>query len=111
MDCIFCKIIAREIPSTLLYEDEELIAFSDIAPQAPVHILIVPKKHYASILEVDDYALPGKMIALAQKLAKEQGLAEKGFRLIMNTGAEAGQSVQHLHMHLLGGRELSLTMA
>ena len=111
MDCLFCTIIARELPSTLLYEDEELIAFSDIAPQAPVHILIVPKKHYASILEVDDYALPGKMIALAQKLAKEQGLAEKGFRLIMNTGAEAGQSVQHLHMHLLGGRELSLTMA
>lgn len=103
--CIFCKIAKGEIPSKIIYEDALVMAFHDLAPQAPVHVLIVPKAHYASILDVQaGDGLLAHMFEAAQKLAGEIGLSEKGFRLTINTGADGGQTVQHLHMHLLGGR-------
>ncbi|MGD9115847.1 MAG: histidine triad nucleotide-binding protein [Dehalococcoidia bacterium] len=109
MDCIFCKIAAGEIPSTRVYEDEEIIAFRDINPQAPVHIVIIPRKHIASLSELSggDSALVGRMVAAANKLAQDEGIAEKGYRVVVNCGPEGGQLVPHLHMHLVGGRKLS----
>lgn len=108
MDCLFCKIIAGEIPSTKVYEDETVYAFLDIEPQAPVHIIIVPKEHIASANELTDNnsAVVGHIFAVAAKLAKEQGFAEKGFRLVNNCGEDGGQTVGHLHFHLLAGRNL-----
>ena len=107
-DCLFCKIANGEIPSKKAYEDDKLLAFYDIEPQAPVHILIVPKKHYTSILDIGqaegDCCLIAHMFEVANKLARENGLEERGFRLVINTGKEGGQSVAHLHLHLLGGR-------
>ena len=109
MDCIFCKIIAGEIPAEILYQDEEIIAFRDIKPLAPVHLLIVPRKHVPSLNEMEegDAALVGRMVAVAGKLAAEQGIADRGYRLAINCGKEGGQLVPHVHMHLLGGRQLS----
>ena len=109
MDCVFCKIIAGEIPTEILYKDEEIIAFRDIKPLAPVHLLIVPRKHVPSLNEMKegDAALVGRMVAVASKLAQDEGIAEKGYRLAINCGKEGGQLVPHLHMHLLGGRQLS----
>jgi histidine triad (HIT) family protein len=109
MDCIFCKIVAGEIPSDSVYQDEEIIAFRDINPQAPVHIVIIPRKHIASLsdLSQSDSALVGRLVAIANKLAKEEGIADKGYRLVINCGKEGGQLVPHLHMHLVGGRRLS----
>ncbi|MBI4302839.1 MAG: histidine triad nucleotide-binding protein [Chloroflexi bacterium] len=109
MDCIFCKIVAGEIPSQLLYQDEQVIAFRDINPIAPVHLLIVPKKHIASLSELSDADLPviGNMVKAGNELAKREGVFEKGYRLVINCGQEGGQAVPHLHMHLLGGRKLS----
>jgi len=109
MDCVFCKIIAGEIPTEILYKDEEIIAFRDIKPLAPVHLLIVPRKHIPSLNEMKegDAALVGRMVAVASKLAQDEGIAEKGYRLAINCGKEGGQLVPHLHMHLLGGRQLS----
>lgn len=105
MDCLFCRIIAGEIPSRRVLETDRLIAFADISPQAPVHVLIVPKKHYDDITAVDDPQLMEAVRAAASKLAAEYGLAG-GFRLVINTGVDGGQSVPHLHVHLLGGRSL-----
>jgi histidine triad (HIT) family protein len=107
-DCLFCKIIAGEIPSKMVYKDKEVVAFADIKPAAPVHIMVVPVKHIVSLakLSENDSPIVGKMTAVANKIAKEQGIAEKGYRLIINSGPDAGQVIQHLHMHLLGGREL-----
>lgn len=107
--CIFCKIAAGQIPSKKAYEDEQVLAFYDINAQAPVHVLIIPKKHVPSVLalQLEDDALLGHMFRVAQKLAAELGVAETGFRLVYNTGVDAGQSVLHIHMHLLGGRELA----
>jgi histidine triad (HIT) family protein len=107
-DCIFCKIIAGEIPSQFLYQDDEMVAFPDIHPLTPVHILIVPKKHIPSLLELeqDEASLIGRMALLAKRLAKEKVIAERGFRLVINSGPEGGQVVPHLHMHLLGGKKL-----
>lgn len=109
MDCIFCKIVAGEIPTEVLYQDEEIIAFRDIKPLAPVHLLIVPRKHVPSLNEMEegDAALVGRMVAVAGKLAAEQGIADRGYRLALNCGKEGGQLVPHIHMHLLGGRQLS----
>lgn len=109
MPCIFCQIAAREIPSELLYEDDELIAFRDINPQTAVHILIVPRKHVADLNELSDEDTPiiGRMTIVAKALAQKEGIAEKGYRITANCGAEAGQVVPHLHMHLLGGQRLS----
>lgn len=105
MNCLFCRIIAGDIPSTKVYEDENVLAFRDIDPQAPVHILLIPKKHFDSILEADPETV-GMLTGVAKKLAVEEGIAENGFRIVINTGDEGGQSVKHLHMHLLGGRSM-----
>ena len=107
-NCLFCKIIAGEIPGKKLYEDDEMLAFFDINPMAPVHFLIVPKKHINSLLELeaDDAALIGRLLYKAQELAKQQGCEEKGGRLVINTKSNGGQTVDHLHVHFLGGRAL-----
>lgn len=107
-DCLFCKIKNGEIPSEKIYEDETVYVFSDIAPQAPVHIVIIPKTHISSANELDDSnsAVVGHIFAVAAKLAKEKGFAEKGYRIINNCGEHGGQTVQHLHFHLLAGRNL-----
>lgn len=106
-DCIFCKIVAGQIPSRKLYEDEEVLAFHDIHPVAPVHFMIIPKFHVASLAECDasHLALLGKILLLAARLAKEQGL-DQGFRTIINTGRGGGQEVFHVHVHVIGGGSL-----
>ena len=106
MDCNFCKMANGEIPSAKVYEDELCLAFKDIEPAAPVHILVVPKAHCASVLEAD-VAVLGHLMAVAAKVARENGVAEAGFRCVVNTGADGGQSVPHLHVHVLGGRSLA----
>lgn len=107
-DCLFCKIINKEIPSTIVYEDELIIAFKDIHPVAPVHILVIPKKHISSLneLEEQDEILVGKIYTVINKIAKQEGISEKGFRVIVNCGKDGGQEVKHLHFHLLGGKKL-----
>ncbi len=107
-DCIFCKIIAKEIPGEFLYQDELVTAFRDIQPAAPIHVLIVPNKHIPSLNEVtvEDEALIGHLFTVAQKIAVEEGIAERGYRLTINTGKEGGQVVYHLHLHLMGGKPL-----
>ena len=108
-DCIFCRIAAKEIPATAVYEDDAVIAFKDLEPQAPVHVLIIPKKHIKSLLGLtqEDGALVAHIhVDVVPQLAKELGLAEKGFRVVVNTGEEGGQTVGHLHFHLLGGRSM-----
>ena len=109
MDCIFCRIAEGEIPSDTVYQDEEIIAFRDINPQAPVHIVIIPRRHIASLsdLSESDSALVGRMVAAANRLAEEEGLTERGYRVVINCGKEGGQLVPHLHLHLVGGRQLS----
>lgn len=108
-ECLFCKIIDKKIPAQLEYEDEDMAAFRDVNPQAPLHLLIVPKKHIAKIedLTESDSELMGKLIVLAKKLAKEKNVEKGSFRLVFNNGALAGQSVFHIHLHLLGGRKMS----
>lgn len=106
MDCIFCKIAAGQIASKKVYEDDLIFAFHDIAPQAPLHILIIPKKHYSTILEIenDDKELIGHIFWVANKIAKDMGFNEKGFRIVVNCNRDGGQTVFHLHFHLLAGR-------
>jgi len=106
--CLFCKISAKKIPAKIIYEDSEAVAFEDINPQAPVHVLIIPKKHISTTLDIteEDNPLIGHLFRVAGKIAEERGIAERGFRLIMNTNPEAGQSVYHIHLHLLGGRQM-----
>lgn len=108
MDCIFCKIINKEIPSTIVYEDDEILAFKDITPQAPVHIIVIPKKHIGKITDIEkqDEAVIGKIYSVINKIAVEQGIAEEGFRVIINCGENGGQEVKHIHFHLLGGAKL-----
>lgn len=107
MDCLFCKIVAGVIPAKRLYEDEHTLAFADINPQAPVHVLLIPKRHIASHAHAlpEDAALLGKLLASAGEIAREQKL-ENGYRLVINTGPDGGQTVDHLHVHLLGGRAM-----
>ena len=109
MDCIFCQIVAGKIPGDILYQDEEVIAFPDINPVAPTHVLIVTRKHIPSLTQLTDEETPliGHMVKVANQLAKEQGVAESGYRLVINCGRDGGQVVPHLHVHLLGGRRLS----
>lgn len=109
MDCIFCKIVNQELPATLIYEDENVIAFDDLYPRAPLHKLIIPRKHIATLNELtkDDIVVAGQLLHTAQHLAKKLGIAEEGYRVVMNTNANAGQAVFHIHLHLLGGRALS----
>ena len=111
MDCIFCEIIKGNIPSTIVYEDEYVMAFNDLNPQMPVHVLIVPKKHIASANDIDenDAELIGKVFLAAKKIAAQLCL-ENGYRIINNCGEDAGQTVKHLHFHLLGGKKLKMEM-
>ena len=109
MSCLFCRIVAGEIPSKIAYQDDALVAFHDINPQAPVHFLIVPRKHIATLNDVtpDDEPLIGRMHARAAALAHELGVAERGYRAVFNCNSEAGQSVFHIHLHVLGGRPMA----
>ena len=106
-NCIFCKIISKQLPSKFLYEDDDMIAINDIKPSAPVHILIIPKKHISTIDDIveTDEALLGKMIFVASHLARDVGIAEKGYKLIFNVGDHGGQIINHIHLHLLGGKK------
>lgn len=106
--CLFCKVINGEIPSNQVYSDEEFYAFRDVNPQAPVHILLVPRKHIKRIVDFTEAeaALIGRMILVANKLAESEGLVEKGFRYVLNCNEHGGQSVFHVHLHLLGGRQM-----
>ena len=110
--CLFCKIVAGEIPSTKVYEDEKVLAFRDIAPQAPTHILVIPKAHIASVAEItpENSAVVAHIFAVIAKTAAAEGLAE-GYRVVSNCGDHAGQTVHHLHFHILGGKQLALEMA
>ena len=112
MDCLFCKIIAGDIPSTKVYEDELVYAFRDIAPQAPTHILVIPKAHIASVAELtaDNSAVVAHIFEVIPQIAKAEGL-ENGYRVVSNCGPDAGQTVFHLHFHILGGKPLALEMA
>ncbi|MCD6204791.1 MAG: histidine triad nucleotide-binding protein [Candidatus Marinimicrobia bacterium] len=108
-DCIFCKIAAGEFGTKFLFEDEDLLAFRDINPQAPVHVLIIPRKHIARINQLQDNhrELAGKMILLANRLAVEEGISDEGYRLVFNCGPDGGQEVEHIHLHLIGGRQMT----
>ena len=104
--CLFCRIVAGEIPAKLVAQSEDCVAFRDIDPQAPVHVLVIPRRHVASLDEVDDPELLGEIAMMAARVARDEGVAGSGYRTVINTGADAGQSVAHLHMHVLGGRKL-----
>jgi histidine triad (HIT) family protein len=108
-ECLFCGIIEGKIKGDIVYQDDSVVAFKDVGPKASVHILIVPRKHIATVLDLgpSDGALIGDIFRVAAKLAAEQGIAQKGFRVVVNCGSDAGQTVFHLHYHLLGGRHLS----
>ena len=108
-DCLFCKIIERKIPSTIVYEDERVLAFNDITPQAPTHVLIVPKRHISTLNDIgtEDDRIVGELVRRAATIAKERGFSEVGYRTLFNTNRGAGQSVFHIHLHLLGGRPLA----
>ncbi len=105
-DCLFCKMVAGEIEPDIVYQDETVLAFRDISPQAPVHILIIPKRHVKTLNELDDVELAGRMLLTAAKLAKQEGLAEEGYRTVFNCNEKGGQEVFHLHLHLLAGRQM-----
>ncbi len=108
MNCLFCKIAEKQIPSKIVYEDERALAFKDANPQAPVHILIIPRKHISTVLEAkpEDNELVGHLFQIANKIAGDKAVAERGFRLVMNCNREAGQAVYHMHLHLLAGRPM-----
>ena len=112
-DCIFCKIVKGTIPSEKVWESEDVLAFKDIEPQAPVHILLIPKKHIASLndLKPEDKDTVANIVLAAQQIAAEQGVAENGYRIVNNCGADGGQIVHHIHFHLLGGAELGVLNA
>ena len=107
-DCIFCKIIKGEIPSKKVYEDEEFLAFHDVNPAAPIHILVIPKKHISKLTEltVNDEQMIGKVYTIINKIAKQEGFKEQGYRVIVNCGKDAGQEVMHIHFHILAGKKL-----
>jgi histidine triad (HIT) family protein len=104
--CIFCRIIAKQIPASVVYEDDQVLAFNDLSPQAPVHILVIPKQHVETVDQLQDMSVLGELFSAIKKLAKEKGLDKSGYRVVVNHGADAGQAVPHLHFHLLGGRAL-----
>jgi histidine triad (HIT) family protein len=108
-NCLFCKMVARDIPTEIAYEDDDVFAFHDISPQAPLHVLVIPKRHIATIndLESADRDVVGRLFLAAKKIAADNDLAEPGYRVVMNCNAAAGQTVFHIHLHLLGGRHLS----
>lgn len=108
-ECLFCQIASGQLASDIVYEDNDVVAFNDISPGAPTHLLVVPRRHIANLNDIkpQDGELLGKMVSTAIKLAKQRSLDDKGYRLVVNTGLEAGQTVDHIHLHLLGGRTLS----
>ncbi|HUS04357.1 MAG TPA: histidine triad nucleotide-binding protein [Dehalococcoidia bacterium] len=108
-ECLFCRIVAGEIPSDIIYQDNEFLAFRDINPQAPKHIIIIPKTHITSLAELTEQqqGLIGRLVILARDLADKEGIAERGYRLAINCGPEGGQVIPHLHLHLIGGRKLN----
>jgi histidine triad (HIT) family protein len=108
-ECLFCQIVSRTIPAALVYEDDLVVAFNDINPQAPTHVLVIPRKHVASIAELQDsdVGLLGRLMLAGNKIATMKGVADTGYRVVVNTGAHGGQSVFHLHLHVLGGRHLA----
>lgn len=105
-ECIFCKIINKEIPADILYEDEDVVSFRDVNPLAPVHALIIPKKHIESMNDFEDYLLLSKMFKIAVKIAKDLKISENGYKLLIRTGKDGGQEVPHVHLHLIGGARL-----
>src|SRR3954454_15452498 len=107
-DCLFCQIITHEIPASIVYEDDRVLAFNDINPQAPTHVLVVPKRHIASLddLAVDDDHLAGELVRRAAAIARDRGISAGGYRTVFNTNRDAGQTVFHIHLHLLGGRTM-----
>ena len=108
-ECIFCRIVAGEVPSDIVYQDEDFLAFRDISPQAPTHVLIIPRTHITSPAELTEgqREFAGRLMIIAKNLAEKEGIAESGYRLVINCGREGGQLVPHLHLHLIGGRRLS----
>lgn len=111
-DCLFCKIVKGEIPASKVYEDDEILAFNDINPVSPIHILVVPKKHISSLahMEDGDEVLVGKIYKVINKIAEEKGFKEKGYRVIVNCGEDGGQEVMHLHFHVLAGKKLEIKL-
>jgi histidine triad (HIT) family protein len=105
-DCLFCKMVTGEIKPDVVFEDDSMLAFRDINPQAPVHILIIPKRHIATLNDLNDALLAGQLLKTAVKLAKQEGLSEEGYRTVFNCNRRGGQDVYHLHLHLLGGRQM-----
>jgi histidine triad (HIT) family protein len=105
--CLFCRIVRREIPAKVIHEDEHTLAFRDIDPKAPTHVLVIPKQHVATLNDATDATLVGRLLIAAKEIAAAEGISEDGYRTVVNCGAGAGQTVFHLHLHLLGGRRLS----
>jgi histidine triad (HIT) family protein len=105
-DCLFCKIVERTLSSEIVYEDEEILAFNDISPQAPTHVLIIPKRHVATVNDVADASVVATLVERARAIASTRGIAASGYRIVINCNADGGQTVFHLHLHLLGGRQL-----
>ncbi len=107
-DCLFCKMVSREIEPDVLFEDDDVLAFRDITPQAPTHVLVIPKKHVATLndLKHQDASLAGKLVVAAGQIASQEGLSEDGYRMVLNCNAAGGQTVFHIHLHLLGGRQM-----
>lgn len=108
-DCIFCRIAKKEIPAKVVYEDEAVLAFDDIKPQAPVHVLLIPKEHYSSLNEIPENGIDliGHLLLKARHIAREKGIEKKGYRIVLNTGRDSGQEVLHIHFHVLGGRRMT----
>jgi histidine triad (HIT) family protein len=104
--CLFCRIVRREIPATIVAETDDCVAFRDINPQAPVHVLVIPRRHVASLNDVTDPNVAGRLAIVAAEIARKEGIADSGYRTVLNTNADAGQTVFHIHLHLLGGRRL-----
>ena len=111
-NCLFCKIVKGEIPSTKVYEDDEILAFRDINPLAPVHVLVISKKHISSLVELqpEDEAIVGKIYTIINKIARQENIFESGFRVVVNCGEDGGQEVKHLHFHLIGGKKLGINL-
>jgi histidine triad (HIT) family protein len=105
--CLFCRIVRREIPATLVAETEDCVAFRDINPQAPVHVVVIPRTHVASLNDATDAQLVGRLATIAAEIARTEGIADSGYRTVINTNADAGQTVFHMHLHLLGGRRMA----
>lgn len=109
MSCVFCEIVAGRSPARVVYDDDQLVAFHDIRPQAPTHVLVIPREHFTSLLDLEpeNDGLAGALVRKARDLARDMGLGQRGFRLVMNCGDDSGYSVYHIHLHLLGGRQLA----